>query len=373
MSKQAQVTTITVGDLYTGVTDGRIISDIELQREIVFDDEHQMLVIDSILTGIPLPAFYLWRNDDGVLEVLDGKQRIEAIKKFRQNNLEYNGKNWKGIDPDTQQRFNGTELSAIICEGDETLKREIFRRINTLGVSLSDFEVLNGLYHGRYIEELTDFARLRYVTDVFGSKARGANQYHVLQWLLKLEGIKVTREAVSDYVKAHKEDAFIYDKNRILPYFRFIGGIFADMSLRELYFELAQKYLKKQTEWREHRDAINQAIREFKRSDDWKLIGDKKGEIEDRILAIVGNVPLDPRRLFTADQKEELLTKLRMEGRDKNGMYQCEHCLQWFDPAELRMDHIKPWSRGGRTELSNAQLLCTPCNISKGNNEHYFL
>ena len=31
------------------------------------------------------------------------------------------------------------------------------------------------------------------------------------------------------------------------------------------------------------------------------------------------------------------------------------------------MDHKDPWSKGGRTELSNAELLCRPCNIKKGN------
>ena len=74
--------------LYEQLRDGKIISDIELQREIVYDAEKQMLVIDSIINGIPLPAFYFWENDDGILEVLDGKQRIEAIKKFIENRSE---------------------------------------------------------------------------------------------------------------------------------------------------------------------------------------------------------------------------------------------------------------------------------------------
>ena len=84
-----------IKELYENVNDGKIISDIELQREIVYDVEKQRLVIDSIVNDIPLPAFYFWENSDGVLEVLDGKQRIEAIKKFFQNDIEYNGKLWR--------------------------------------------------------------------------------------------------------------------------------------------------------------------------------------------------------------------------------------------------------------------------------------
>lgn len=76
-----------IRDLYEKVNDGHIISDIELQREIVYDTEKQVLVMDSIVKGIPLPAFYFWKNEAGNLEVLDGKQRIEAIKNFYQNNI----------------------------------------------------------------------------------------------------------------------------------------------------------------------------------------------------------------------------------------------------------------------------------------------
>lgn len=78
---------MTVKELYNEVRDGHIISDIELQREIIYSDEKQRLVIDSIVKDYPLPAFYLWKNDDGKLEVLDGKQRIHAITRFYENDL----------------------------------------------------------------------------------------------------------------------------------------------------------------------------------------------------------------------------------------------------------------------------------------------
>ena len=112
-----------------------------------------------------------------------------------------------------------------------------------------------------------------------------------------------------------------------------------------------------------HRDEINQMIKTFKKSTDWKLITDKKGELEDRIQAIVGGISVDPKRLFTADDKESLLASMTAE----NGLYRCRHCGQLFYPTELTVDHITPWSKGGRTTLSNAQLLCRACNSSKGN------
>lgn len=146
-----------IKDLYEQVNSGHIISDIDLQREIVYDAEKQSLVIDSIVNGIPLPAFYFWKNDDGILEVLDGKQRIEAIKNFYHNDIMYDGKLFVQTDPAIQEVIANTKIQDIVCSGTEELKREIFRRINTLGVPLSEYEVLNGLFNGEYLRGLATY------------------------------------------------------------------------------------------------------------------------------------------------------------------------------------------------------------------------
>ena len=358
-----QNTTMTVDALYSGVTDGNIISDIALQREIVYDADKQALVIDSILTGIPLPAFYFWRNEDGVLEVLDGKQRIEAVKKFRQNDLQYKGKIWKEVGADTQKVFNETELSVIICEGEDTLKREIFRRINTLGVPLNHYEVLNGLFHGEYLEGLTDYANLPTVAAIFGSNIRGKNQFHLLKWLMVLDGNQPTNHVIMEYVRAHKDMPFQYDCNRIRPYVKFVKDVFTDYGLVDVYYGFALKYIKDISIWRQHRDAINRAIKQFRRSEDYRLTIDKSGEIEDRIMAVIKGISVDPKRFFTRDDKAELLA----QQTPVDGKYECYECHQHFSENELTVDHIKAWSLGGRTVLSNARLLCQPCNSSKGN------
>ncbi len=354
---------MTVDTLYSGVTDGIIISDIALQREIVYNADKQALVIDSILTGIPLPAFYFWKNSEGALEVLDGKQRIEAIKKFRQNDLQYDGKIWKELAPQIQKKFNEAEISVIICEGEESLKREIFRRINTLGVALNAYEVLNGLYHGEYLEGLSDYANLPTVSAVFGPNSRGKNQMHVLKWLLTLDGVKPVADNITEYVKSRQNASFFYDSNRIRPYVKFVKDIFTDYSFADIYYNLAVKYIKDISIWRQHRDDINNAVKKFKKSDDYRTTIDKAGEIHDRILAVINGISVDPKRFFSADDKKELLSaQIPVDGK-----YVCSECGQHFYPYELTIDHVKAWSLGGRTVLSNARLLCAACNSSKGN------
>lgn len=35
--------------------------------------------------------------------------------------------------------------------------------------------------------------------------------------------------------------------------------------------------------------------------------------------------------------------------------------------TKLHVDHIKPFSKGGKTVLENLQTLCFDCNLGKGN------
>lgn len=364
---------MTVKDLYEKVVNGVILSDIELQRAIVYDADKQALVIDSIHRGFPLPAFYLWKREDGKLEVLDGKQRIEAIKKFKQGNLLYEGKTWKGYayDSDLQQVVDETELTTIICSGTEEKKREIFKRINTLGVPLSKFEVLNGLYHGNYIEGLNDyFAQDANVRKVLPNAPvdRGDNKYHLLEYIYYVRKGEVfpKRNELDDYVQQHKDESFNEEVKKIKPHISFIRDVFGDASKigGKLKFKLAVEYLKDRSIWLQHKDAICKECNAFIKSEGYKLSSSKEEDIKAMILGIVGNLRVDPKRLFTADDKAELLSKLTP---NEQGLYECNKCHQHFTPDELSVDHIKPWSKGGRTVLSNAQLLCRACNIEKSN------
>ena len=364
---------MSVKELYEKVVNGIIISDIELQRAIVYDADKQALVIDSIYHGIPLPAFYLWKREDEKLEVLDGKQRIEAIKKFKQGNLLYEGKTWKAYayDSDLQQVVDNTELTTIICSGSEEKKREIFNRINTLGVALSKFEVLNGLYHGNYIEGLNDyFKQDTNVRKVLPNATidRGDNKYHLLEYIyyVRKNGVFPKRSELHDYVQQHKDEPFNEEIKKIKPYISFIRDVFGDGSKigNVLKFKLAVTYLKERAIWLQHKDEICKDCNAFIKSEGYKLSTTKDKDIEAMILGIVGNRHVDPKRRFTEEDKVELLSKLTP---NENGLYECNECHQHFAADELTVDHIKPWSLGGPTVLSNAQLLCRTCNSRKGN------
>lgn len=365
--------TITVGDLYNKVNDGEIISDIELQRAIVYDDDKQALVIDSLHRGIPLPAIYLWRNDDGKYEVLDGKQRIESIRKFMQNMLIYDGKIWRewgNANPDFQQRIKDVVLTVIECSGTDEQKREIFNRINTLGVALSPYEVLNGLFHGLYLQELSDHYRQDPVyRKVLKEETldRGANKYIMLKYIYEVRfNAKPSHKQLEEYLKGKYTMSAEEDMSKIRKRFKFIVDIIepATKLKRDILLRLANEHLSESALWKEHKSTINKDLRSYIKNAHSDGYSVKYDDILAVITAQLNGISLDPRRLFSKEQKQELLDQ---RTPDEHGRYKCDGCPNTFLPEELTVDHIKPWSLGGPTELSNAQLLCRPCNSSKGN------
>lgn len=361
-----------VKELYNLVNDGKIISDINLQRAIVYNTDKQAQVIDSLVNDIPLPAFYLWRREDGILEVLDGKQRIEAIKLFYQNMLQYNGKLWKEYadNPEFQDSLNDCKLTIIECSGTEEKKRQIFFRINTLGVPLSDFEVLNGLFNGLYIEELNDaYIQEKVYKKVLKDESvdRGKNKYFILRFIYRMRyGKYPITEQLHEYVANRQSDSFKADSNFIKPYFKFISDIFGSSSKisKALLFEFAARHLNERSIWLQNKDAIVKNTNEYINSSEYKQSQTKNQDIEDIILAACGGIQLDPVRLFSSDIRKQLLADAP---KNEHGLVFCSECNQHHEAENMAVDHIEPWSKGGRTILSNARLICRFCNSKKGN------
>jgi hypothetical protein len=74
---------------------------------------------------------------------------------------------------------------------------------------------------------------------------------------------------------------------------------------------------------------------------------------------------LDSKRFFTKDDKKILYEKL--DNGNTRAKKLCPHCLKEYSFDDFEIDHRTAWSKGGRTDLNNADLLCKKCNASKGN------
>lgn len=150
------------------------------QRNEVWDDTKKSQLIESLLMKIPIPMFYLSSDDMGILSVVDGLQRMSTIRDFvlgqdyldsadgkgnfdeskrgkglKLKHLEFctdlEGKQFCDLSPLHQNRiFESNLLFTIINPGTpEEVQRNIFKRINTGGVRLTDQEMRNAMYIGQ--------------------------------------------------------------------------------------------------------------------------------------------------------------------------------------------------------------------------------
>ena len=74
--------TNTINDICRQMKRARFLVRPAYQREEVINRKKSSEIIESILLGIKLPPIFVFKNEDGVCEVIDGQQRILSILAF---------------------------------------------------------------------------------------------------------------------------------------------------------------------------------------------------------------------------------------------------------------------------------------------------
>lgn len=144
----------------------------EFQREFVWKRRQKTRLIESILLGIPLPAFYFNQEEDGSYQVVDGVQRLSTIHMFMRDShvlesidLEYlvdlNGLTFSELDVGIARRFRSAQIVVHVIEPQtpEDIKYDIFNRVNTMGSPLSAQEIRHAMSRApsrAFLKSLTD-------------------------------------------------------------------------------------------------------------------------------------------------------------------------------------------------------------------------
>jgi len=137
----------------------------------IWDDQQQSRLIESLMLRIPVPLFYVAEDEDANWKVVDGLQRVTAIRRyvlgqeFVLNGLEFlrelEGCKFDDLPQKYQNRILETEFQFAIMNPStpQNVQRNVFKRLNTGGLPLTAQEIRHALYHGPSAELLAELAR----------------------------------------------------------------------------------------------------------------------------------------------------------------------------------------------------------------------
>ena len=376
---------------------GKIDLSPEYQRGKVWTKDRKLLLLDTIIKGMHVPAIYLRDLDNEYYECVDGQQRLSTLFDFFDDKLElskkytpeYACKSFSQLSQKIKDKFEDHEI--IIVElsnaSDEEI-REMFDRLQR-GMPLTSGEKLNAKT-GKMHEFITELSKHSFFNNVNVRDYRGAYHQICAQITnLELKGITdVKFKNLEELYNKNKE----FDKESskakyIKKIFNFLSNVFTQktpelhtragiISLYLLVSEIMKNYSIKDQYSLIYKfiiDFENKLIAAEENNNDVELLkylnsishsSDSSQSIQDRhniitsyFLSFANQLePLDINRGFTEAQRIVIYRK-------NEGL--CQNCNKKVDWDKFHADHKIPHIRGGKTTVKNGQVLCSKCNLSK--------
>ena len=363
---------IKVKDIFDGYIDkdddgvfafgGRLAIRPPYQREYVYDNEQAAAVIHTVLKGFPLNVMYWVKVGENEYEVLDGQQRTLSVMRFLDHkfDVKIDGHSyyWDSLPDDKYNALINYEFMIYICKGNESEKLDWFRVVNISGEELTDQELRNSVYAWKWLSD----AKLHFSKRNCAAKGL-ADRYikgdpnrqelleKALSGICEYQGLN----DITEYMSAHKSDN---DADELWQYFQdvihWIEKIFPKYYTDMKGLDWCHLYNLYSKNTYNSSVMANEAKRLHMDDDVQKY----KGIYE--FLLCRDFDPFAGRllNLRAFDKRDKIDAYNRQEGV-------CPICRLYFEFDEMEGDHILPWSKGGRTDEDNCQMLCKDCNRKK--------
>jgi hypothetical protein len=206
--------------------DRGLIRAAELQRgENLWDIGRKSRLIESLMLKIPLPYFYAAATKNDELLIVDGLQRISTIKGYVSENKfglqfleflrEFEGKKFETLPERMRIRIEETELDFVIIDPDspQAVQRNIFKRLNTGGLPLTEQEIRHALYYG----PATDLLKKIVETEEFQNAVdHRVNDSRMVAQELVLRFLAFSIMGIDQYRKDEEMDSFLSDAMQII-------------------------------------------------------------------------------------------------------------------------------------------------------------
>jgi hypothetical protein len=417
----------TVQDVVNLFKNGQLNLSPGFQRDSVWSDRDRAKLIDSILRRWPVPAIFLYKrhsNGEVVYDVIDGKQRLESILRFVgeirggrfRTRVQLNGDSepewldWATLKRQQRQHLiTGYTLSAVEVDGDLGEIIDLFVRINSTGKPLSAAEKRHARFYnsaflreaGKLAERWQEYFRSEKILSAW-QISRMKHVELICELMVSMhQNDVINKKAVLDKVMSTNDVSEAKTKAasaRTTQALNLVQKMFPDLHTTRFhhvsdFYTLAVLVAKFDgerlilTDRRRNKlaadllTALSTGVDELRERQ--KKLGatntssdlcreylltvlegtdeiSKRRRREQILRGLLENVFLskDCDRLFSPEQRRILWNT----SEDRRCVV-CKRPVTW---ADLQVDHLNPFSKGGRTSLDNAALAHAKCNASKG-------
>lgn len=348
--------------------DGKLNVRPKYQREFIYAEKPRNAVLETIVKGFPLNVMYWAVNEDDTFEVLDGQQRTISFCRYVAGDfsIPIDGRpmGFPNLSQAQKDQILQYELMVYLCEGDDKEKLDWFRTINIAGLKLTEQELRNAVYTGPWLTHAKSiFSKTngpayglasKYTT---GATIRQELLETALEWISGGKGDKVDQ-----YMADHQHDP---NAAALWNYFQDLIRWIQDT------FPAYRKEMKG-IDWGPLYDQFKDKRFDTKKLEARVTLLMKDDDVTRHkgiyAYVLTGEEKHLNLRQFDDDQKRAAYE--RQKGRCANRT----RCLtpgnsrgvKVFDISEMEADHITPWSKGGKTEPKNCQMLCLEDNRRKG-------
>ena len=227
---------ITVQQLVTMVEQSAIDVAPVYQRQFRWDDERRSALIESIFLGVPVPSLFMASNKDGTWELVDGVQRLSTLVQFAGTSearcklglkarlvvqnadklSALNGLAFDDLPPSVRLQFNTRPIKVITLsdKSDTEVRFDLFERLNTGGVALTNQEIRSCVHRGSFnafLEQLAETPEFRALVKLRKRQENdGTREEYVLRFFAFLDRYTSFDHSVVGFLNQYMKDASAY-------------------------------------------------------------------------------------------------------------------------------------------------------------------
>ena len=316
------------------------------QREFVYKDKQRDAVINTVKKDFPLNVMYWAVREDGNYEVIDGQQRTISVCQYVDGVFAFENLYFHNLQNDEQEQILNYKLTVYLCEGTDSEKLEWFKTINIAGEKLYDQELRNAVYSGSWVSDAKRYFSKNgcAVYNIAGDYLNGsAIRQDYLETTIKwLSGDDIEGFMAKNQNEPNANELWLYIQN-VINWVQVVFPNYRKEMKGIAWGELYNEYKDKKYD----SSKLEEEISELMEDED---VTSKKGIY---LFILTKDEKHLNIRAFSKNMRREAYEK-------QNGI--CVMCKDHFEIDEMDADHILPWSKNGKTNTENCQMLCISCN-----------